>query len=38
MQNAKISILMFTSNVAENPLNPVKRTYRVKMNRHINNY
>lgn len=29
---------MFTSNVAESTLNPVKKSYRVRMNQHIVNY
>lgn len=29
---------MFTSNVAENTLNPVKKSYRLKINAHIYNY
>ena len=33
-----MSIFMFTSNVAENVLNPVKKSYRIKMNQHIINY
>ena len=38
LQQSKISIVMFTSNVAEDPLTPVKRTYRMKMNSYISNY
>lgn len=38
MEESKISIVFFTSNVAEDKLNPVKRTHRLKMNSHIRNY
>lgn len=38
LESAKISIFMFTSNVMESKLNPVKRTYRLQMNQHMSNY
>lgn len=38
MEQSKLSIVWFSSNVAESTLNPVKPSYRLILNQHISNY